>query len=125
MIPVDLLYSSLFILCCLFFNIFFGWSNNTRQIQFLAAFLPISCVYWTSSGVGKTIRIGIQRDVDKARGPTNLPVKTCDPFLGSPFRDHSWIPVSSSQNPSTWAYEVHCEDLQRVLCLFAFVYMER
>lgn len=36
MIPVDLLYCSLFILCCLFFNTSFKWSNKTRQIQSLS-----------------------------------------------------------------------------------------
>lgn len=81
-------------------------------------------MYWTSSSVGKTIRRGTQWGACKARGPTNLAVKTCDPFLGS-FRDYCWIPFLSPQNPSAWAYEVSGEILQTFLCLFAFVDKER
>lgn len=124
MIPVDFLYFSLPILCCLFFNISFRWSNKTRQIQFILLLGRFSsyflCVYWTSSGVGKTIRRDTQWDAHKARRPTKLSVEMCDSFLGCPFRDNYWMPLLSSQNPSTWSNEVCGEVLQTVLCLFCF-----
>lgn len=98
MILVDILYSSLFILCFFFFLTFpldgVIKPDKSNSFFFLTGFLCNFCVYWTSSSVKKTIRRGTQWDADKARRPTDLPVKTCGSFLESPFRDNYWIPFS-------------------------------
>lgn len=97
--------------------------SKSNCFCFLAGFPPSSCVYRTSSSVGKTITRSTQWDAHEERGPTDLPVKTRD-FLGKRnFRDNYWMPFLSPPPPSTWMYRVCGEVLQ--FCAFLLLLMWR